>query len=57
MNVDVKAEHKLVDLELLGVQMWSIPKKLHEMGLILGHRMTTLSQGVELIELVLNEFL
>jgi hypothetical protein len=57
MNSHVKAEHKLVDLELLGVQMWSIPKKLHESGLILDHCTTTLSQGIELIELELNEFL
>jgi hypothetical protein len=57
MNADIKVEHKLVDLELLSVHMWSIPKQLHESGLTLGHHTTTLSEGIELIELVLNEFL
>jgi hypothetical protein len=37
--------------------MWGITKKLHESRLILGHHMTTLSQGVEFIIVALNEFL
>jgi hypothetical protein len=43
MNVEVKAEHKLLDLYLLGVHMWGIPTQLHESSLILWHHMTTLS--------------
>jgi hypothetical protein len=57
MNLDINVEHELVDLTFLGIQVWSIPKQLHEKGLILGHRKATLSQGIELVELMLNEFL
>jgi hypothetical protein len=57
MNDEVKAKHKIIDLELLSVQMWGITKKLHESSLILGHHMTTLSQGVQFITVALNEFL
>jgi hypothetical protein len=37
--------------------VWSISKQLLKMSLILGHCTTALSQGVELVELTLNEFL
>ena len=57
MNVDVKVEHELVDLKFLGIQVWSILKQLYKIGLVIGHRTNSLSQGIELIELVLNEFL
>jgi hypothetical protein len=56
MNVGFKAKQELVDLQLLGVQMWRIPKELHETGLILWHNTTALSEGLELIKLTLNEF-
>jgi hypothetical protein len=54
---DIKAKHEPVDLKFLGIQVWIIPKQLHKKSLILRNRMTTLSQGVELVELMLNEFL
>jgi hypothetical protein len=57
MNVDVKSEHKLFYLKLIGVKMLRISKKLLGMGLVLGNCTTTLSQAVELIEIMLNEFL
>jgi hypothetical protein len=56
MNVDIKAKHEPLDLKFLGIHVWSIPK-LHKIGLILRHFTTTLSQGIELIELALNELL
>jgi hypothetical protein len=57
MNADIKANQEPVDLKFLSIQVQSIPKQLHEMGLVLGNRTVTLSQGVELIEMTLNEFL
>jgi hypothetical protein len=56
-NVDIKAKHELVDLKFLGIQVQSILKQLHKMGLILGHRSAALSQGIEIVELMLNKFL
>jgi hypothetical protein len=56
-NVDIKAKQEPVDLKFLVIQVQSIPKKLHKMGLVLGHRTTTMSQGIELVELMLSEFL
>jgi hypothetical protein len=57
VNVDIKTKHEPVDLKFLDIQVQSIPKHLHKMGLVLGHRTTSLSQGIELIQLMLNEFL
>jgi hypothetical protein len=57
MNVDIKDKQEPVDLKFLNIQVQSIPKQLHKMGLILRHHMSSLSQGVELIELMLNEIL
>jgi hypothetical protein len=53
---EIKSKHEPIDLKFLGIQVWSIPKQLHKMGHVLGHRTTALLQGVELIELILNEF-
>jgi hypothetical protein len=57
IDADIKVEYELIDLKLLGVHMQSIPKQLHETVLVIEHCTTALSQGVELIELALNEFL
>ena len=57
MNVDIKAKQEPLDLKFIGIQVRSISKKLHKMSLALGHRTTALSQGVELVEMTLNEFL
>jgi hypothetical protein len=57
MNVDIKAKQEPVDLKFLGIQVQSILKKLHKIGLVLRHCTSTLSQGVELIEMTLNKFL
>jgi hypothetical protein len=54
---DIKAKQEHADLKFLGIKVQSILKKLHKMGLILGYHATALSQGVELVELTLNEFL
>jgi hypothetical protein len=54
---DIKAEQELVELKFLSIQVQIISKQIHETSLILGHRRTTLSQGVEVIDLALNEFL
>jgi hypothetical protein len=56
-NDDIKAKHEPTDLKFLGIQVRSIPKKLHKMGLALRHHIYTLWQGVELVEQTLNEFL
>jgi hypothetical protein len=52
-NNEAKLE---LDLQFLGNLMWSIPKQL-QTGLVFGHRVAAWSQGVKLIELMLNEFL
>jgi hypothetical protein len=51
---NVKAKQEPVDLNFLSIQVWSISKKLHKMGLVLRHCMTALSQGIELVEMMLN---
>jgi hypothetical protein len=41
--VSIKKKHEPVDLKFLSINMLSISKQLHKMGLVLGHHMTTLS--------------
>ena len=57
MYANIKAKQEPVDLNFLSIQVQSIPKKLHKMSLILGHYTDALLQSVELVELMLNDFL
>jgi hypothetical protein len=56
-NVDIKEKQEPVDLKFIGIQVCIILKRLHKMGLKLGHHTVALSQGIELIEMMLNDFL
>jgi hypothetical protein len=57
MYSTIKAEHEDVDPKFLSINMQSILKKLHKTSLVHGHHMVSLSKGVEIIELMLNELL
>jgi hypothetical protein len=39
------------DHKFLSIKVWRIQKKLHKKEIVLRHRATTLSQGIELVEL------